>query len=199
MSSNPLITLLILINELNQTIKLIKNTTNLKHRILIELLYSSGLRLSEVVKVKWSELDFVNNVVRVNNSKGNKDRLTILSNVVIQHLIDFKDISPNKEYVFYSSARPHTHISKKTVQKILEHASKKAKLGFRVTPHQLRHSFATHSLEEGTDIRNIQAMLGHSSPKTTMIYTKVTKRNLTKLTSPLDRLDLTNKEGSLIQ
>lgn len=169
-------------------VKLIENTTNLKHRILIELMYSSGLRLGEVVKVKWGDLDFLNKIIRVNNGKGGKDRLSILSNQVIQHLIDFRKIHKEHKYVFFSNIRPYTHISSKTVQKVLEKASEKAKLRFIVTPHQLRHSFATHLLEDGSDIRVIQDLLGHSSPKTTMIYTKVTKKNRSKIVSPLDTL-----------
>lgn len=167
--------------------KMIINTSNLKHRIVIELIYSSGIRLAELVKLKWENLDIVAKVLRVNAGKGNKDRLTILSNSVIKHLLDYKEQRINKEniYIFDSQARPHTHISKKTVQKIFENACAKAKID-RVTPHQLRHSFATHSLEKGTDIRNIQSMLGHSSPKTTMIYTQVTKTNLSKIESPMD-------------
>jgi len=182
-------------------IKLIQNTKNIKHRILIELLYSSGMRLSEVVNVRWDNLDFMKNTIRINNGKGNKDRLSILSNIVINHLLDYKEMRKNKEseYVFDSQARPYTHISKKTVQKVLQTASIKSELGFMVTPHMMRHSFATHTLEDGTDIREIQDMLGHSSPKTTMIYTKVTKKNLSKIINPLDKLyekvDLTRKKG----
>ena len=178
-------------------IKLIENTKNLKHRILIELMYSSGIRLGEVVKIKWEDFDFINKIIRINNGKGGKDRLSILSNQVIQHLIDFKEIS-NFNYVFYSTVRPHTHISKKTVQKVLENASKKSKLKFIVTPHQLRHSFATHLLEDGSDIRVIQDLLGHSSPKTTMIYTKVTKKNRSKIVSPLDTINGIKPENEYI-
>ncbi|MBU1028517.1 MAG: tyrosine-type recombinase/integrase [Nanoarchaeota archaeon] len=180
---------------------LLQVTTNLKHRIIIELIYSSGLRLEETINVKWEDLDYINKTIRVNLGKGKKDRLSILSDVVIQHLMDYKNQRINKEsvYVFDSLARPYTHISKKTVQKVLENACKKANLGFIVTPHALRHSFATHSLEDGTDLRYIQDMLGHSSPKTTMIYTKVTKKNLMKIKSPLDslqeQLDLTETKN----
>jgi len=176
-------------------IKLIQNTPNLKHRVLIELIYSSGMRPFEAIKLKWCDLDFINKAVRINQGKGKKDRISLLSDLVINHLIDLKKIKPAKnDYVFYSQARPHTHICKKTVQKIFENASKKAKIGI-VKPYQLRHSFATHLLENGIDTRHIQELMGHSSPKTTERYTKVTKKKLLEIKSPMDalndKLDLT--------
>lgn len=170
-------------------LKLIEHTSNLKHRTLIELMYSSGVRPFEVVKLKWNDLDLMEKSVRINSGKGNKDRLSILSDQVIEHLIDLKEAKPgNNDYIFYSQARPHTYISTKTVQKILENASIKAELGFIVTPYRLRHSFATHLLEDGTDIRNIQPLMGHSSIKTTERYTQVTKTQLLKIKSPLDNI-----------
>lgn len=179
-------------------LKLISNTENIKHKVLIELLYSSGLRLAEIVKVKWEDLDLINKTIRVNKGKGNKDRISILSNEVTKHLFILNDLKvKDNKYVFFSNARPTTHISKKTVGKVLENASKKARIGFIATPHQLRHSFATHSLENGTDIRIIQSLLGHASPKTTMIYTKVTKRNLSKISNPLDITIKEHMEGNV--
>lgn len=178
--------------------ELIKHTSNLKHRTLIELLYSSGIRPFEAIKLKWIDLDLINNNVRINEGKGKKDRISLLSNFVIPHLMDLKQSKPNNnDFVFYSQARPQNHISKKTLQKILENASRKAKLDFIVTPYQLRHSFATHSLEDGTDIRHLQVLMGHSSTKTTEMYTKVTKQKLLQLTSPLDNinLDLTQNQS----
>ena len=188
-------------------IKLIQNISNIKHRALIEIMYSSGIRPFEAIKLKWLDLDLINKTIRVNNGKGKKDRLSLLSDVVIKHLLDLKEQKPeNNDYVFFSQAKPKTHITKKTLSKILENASKKANLGYIVTPYQLRHSYATHSLEDGVDIRHIQVLMGHSSSKTTEIYTKVTKENLKKIRSPLDnlKLDLTsytdvkgNKEGNI--
>jgi len=170
-------------------IKLINHTYNLKHRVLVELVYSSGIRPFEAIKLKWNDIDIIKKSLRVNLGKGKKDRITILSEFVIPHLIDLKGSKPvSNDYIFYSRARPSTHISKKTFQKILENASIKAKLDFIVTPYQLRHSFATHSLEDGTDIRHIQELMGHSSTKTTEIYTKVTKKRLLEIRSPLDNI-----------
>lgn len=175
---------------INQDIikKIIDNTQNLKHKIVLEILYGSGLRLGEVVKVEWNDIDFINGILRVNNGKGNKDRLVKLGENVIRHLLDYKEIrfNENNIYVFDSMARPQTHITKKTVQKILENSCKKAEIKEHYHIHQLRHSYATHSLEANVDIRKIQEALGHSSLKTTMIYTKVTKDTIKGMISPLD-------------
>lgn len=179
-------------------INLIQHTYNLKHRVLIELVYSSGIRPFEAVRLKWNDINVMDKSLRINLGKGRKDRITILSDFVVPHLIDLKSNKPsNNDYIFYSQARPNTHISKKTFQKVLEKASMKANIGFIVTPYQLRHSFATHSLEDGTDIRHIQELMGHSSTKTTEIYTRVTKQRLLKIRSPLDniKLDLTQDKN----
>lgn len=179
-------------------IKIIQNISNLKHRTLIELIYSSGIRPFEAIQIKWDELDIINKTVRINQGKGKKDRLALLSDFVIPHLLDLKEQKPNNnDYVFFSQVRPTMHISKKTLQKILENASKKAKLRYSITPYQLRHSYATHSLEDGVDIRHIQILMGHSSTKTTERYTKVTQKNLQQIKSPLDniKLDLTNQDN----
>ena len=167
---------------------IIDHTFNLKHRIVLEILYSSGLRLGEVIRIRWDDIDFINGILRVNFGKGNKDRLTKLGENVINHLLDYRESRQNKqsEFVFDSLARPNTHITKKTVQKILENSCRKAEIGEHYHIHQLRHSYATHSLEAGVDIRKIQEALGHSSPKTTMIYTKVSKDTIKGMISPLD-------------
>lgn len=178
-------------------IKIIQNISNLKHRALIELMYGSGIRPFEAIKIQWKDLDLVNKTIRVNKGKGSKDRLALLSDVVINHLLELKEQKPNNnEYVFFSQARPDTHITKKTLQKILENTCKKIELGYIITPYQLRHSYATHSLEDGIDIRHIQILMGHSSTKTTERYTKVTQENLKKIRSPLDniKLDLTSNK-----
>lgn len=178
---------------------LIQHTTNLKHRVMLELMYDTGLRRAEVTRLKWRDIDLVNGELRINQSKGRKDRLVGLGKIVIQHLLDLKNNSEEQEYVIWSQQRKGNHISDRTVGAILKNVSKKAGLNYVVRPHQLRHSFATHSLEEGTDIRVIQELLGHSSPKTTMVYTKVTDRTLLNAKSPLDclneKLHKSNQKG----
>lgn len=183
--------------------KIIDSTKNLKHKIVLEILYGSGLRLGEVVKIRWDEINFVEGILRVNHGKGDKDRLVKIGENVIRHLLDYKQMRDNKEspYVFDSMARPKTYISKKTVQKILENSCKKAGIKEHYNVHQLRHSYATHSLEAGVDIRKIQEALGHSSPKTTMIYTKVTKDTIKGMISPLDLIyqKKINRNNSFIE
>ena len=168
-------------------LKLIQHTHNLKHRTLIELAYSSGLRPFEVIKLQWNDIDIITKTVRVNGGKGMKDRISLLSDEVIKHLLDLKQEKPeNNDYVFFSQARSQNHICQKTFQKILETASKRAKLEKIIVPYNLRHSFGTHLLENGTDIRYIQDLMGHSSIKTTERYTKVAKQRLMEIKSPLD-------------
>lgn len=168
--------------------KIIDNTRNLKHKIVLEMLYGSGLRLGETTRIQWNDIDILNGILRINQGKGNKDRLVKLGQNVIRHILDYKESRYNKSspYLFDSMARPYTHISKKTIQMILENSCKKAGIKEHYHIHQLRHSYATHSLEAGVDIRKIQEALGHSSPKTTMIYTKVTKDTIKGMISPLD-------------
>ncbi len=161
-------------------------TTNLKHKLLIMVAYSSGLRVSEVVKLKMEDFDTENNTLLVRQGKGKKDRLTIfaknLNTTLLQYLCSRKEGSP---YLFPGRKG---HITVKTMQQVVEQAGKKAKVGRKVTPHMLRHSFATHLLEQVTDIRYIQSLLGHASVKTTQIYTRVSKVKLKEINNPLDAL-----------
>ena len=167
--------------------KIIDVTTNLKHKILIKFLYGSGLRLGEIVKVRWNELDFENKLVLV-KGKGNKERFAKIPNNIIEDLKKYEQERDNKKsvYIFDSLYRPYTHISKRTVQQVIKNAIKKLKLDIKVSPHCLRHSYATHSLENGIDSRYIQKLLGHSNIRTTERYMEVTKTNLANIQSPLD-------------
>ena len=168
-------------------IRMINATKNLKHKILIELLYSSGLRLGEIVKVRWVDLDYKNGLI-FTKGKGNKERHTKLSNRVMEDLKKYEKKRDNEEslYVFDSQARPNNHICKTTVQKVLKNIAKKLNLNIKVFPHAMRHSFATHSLENGVDSRYIQKMLGHADRRTTDRYLEVTKTSLSNIRSPLD-------------
>lgn len=170
-------------------IKMIQITKNLKHKILIELLYSSGLRLSEIAKVKWNDLDYDNRMVFV-KGKGSKERWAKLSNCVIEDLKKYysERYNKNNEYVFDSLQRPNTHISTRTVQKVLLNNIRKTDLKIKISPHKLRHSYATHSLEDGVDSRYIQKLLGHSNIRTTEMYLAVMKNDLAKIPSPMDNI-----------
>ena len=164
--------------------QMIDLTKNLKHKLIIKLLYSSGLRLQELINLKRKDIDFERGILNVRKGKGNKDRITLISESLKLDLLKYYSNNVFKtEYVFEGHNGKYT---KKSVQKILDLAGKKMEI--KVTPHMLRHSFATHLLESGTDIRLIQKLLGHSDLRTTEIYTHVSNKDLSKIKSPLDSL-----------
>jgi len=164
--------------------QMIDLTENIKHKLIIKILYSSGLRLQELINLKRKDIDFERNVLNVHKGKGNKDRVTLISeNLKLDLLKYYSNNIFKTEYVFEGRNGRYT---KKSVQKVLENAGRK--VGIKVTPHMLRHSFATHLLEQGTDIRHIQRLLGHSDLKTTEIYTHVSTRDLSNIKSPLDSI-----------
>jgi len=166
-----------------QQIKLLINSmNNLKHKLIIEMLYSTGLRLQELINLKRQDIDFDNNTLFVRKGKGKKDRITIISETIKIDLLKYYSKENFKtDYVFEGRTGNY---SKKSVQIILFDVSKK--LGFRIHPHMLRHSFATHLLEQGVDIRIIQKLLGHSDLNTTEIYTHVANKDLKNIKNPLD-------------
>ena len=167
---------------------MIANTTNKKHRFIIKLLYSSGLRLSECVNLKLEDLDLKEKVGWVRSGKGKKDRIFILSENLMKDLYAY--IAENKiEKGNLFLGWKKKPISKRTIQKLVNTAALKAGIKKKVHVHTLRHSYATHLLESGTDIRYIQELLGHSDLSTTQIYTKVSQEELKKIKSPLDNLD----------
>ena len=155
---------------------MIENTSNLKHKLVIKFLYSSGLRLQELINLKRKDIDFDRNIIHIVNDKGNKDRITLLSNSIKLDLLKYYSTTNFKtEYVFEGRKEKY---SKKSIQRILVDAGNK--INIHIHPHMLRHSFATHLLENGTDIRHIQKLLGHSDLTTTEIYTKVSNREIQK-------------------
>jgi len=154
--------------------QIIDETDNLKHKLVIKFLYSSGLRLSELLNLKRNDIDFDRNLIQVRLGKGKKDRITVLSPSLKNDLLKYYSKGIFKtDYVFEGRRGKY---SKKSVQKILERIGNKLKI--KIHPHMLRHSFATHLLEQGTDIRYIQKLLGHSNLSTTEIYTKVSNSQL---------------------
>lgn len=166
----------------NEVTRLIQSTKNIKHRLIIQILYSSGLRLNELINLKWQDIDLDRNLIHIKRAKGKKDRIVMLSKKVK----DVLNILDQENYVFLTNR--NKKYSSRTIQKIIENARIKANIKKRVTPHSLRHSFATHLLENGTDIRYIKELLGHSDIKTTLIYTKVSNKNIMNIKSPLDNL-----------
>jgi site-specific recombinase XerD len=162
--------------------KLISVTKNLNHRLIIQIGYSSGLRVSEIINLKWSDIDFDRNIIHIKNAKGKKDRIVMLSRRAKENLIALTDNTEG--YVFLTNRKEK--YSDRTIQKIIENSAKRAGILKKITPHTLRHSFATHLLENGTDIRYIRDLLGHSDISTTMIYTKTSNKNMLKIKSPMD-------------
>jgi len=167
--------------------KLLSTVENLKHKVLLMLIYSAGLRVSEVVRLRVSDIDGQRRLIRVRGGKGRKDRYTLLSEMVLKLLREYWKAYRPKDWLF-PGQKEGSHLTTRTVEKILERARQRASIGKHCTVHTLRHSFATHLLEDGTDLRYIQELLGHKSSKTTEIYTHVSRKDLARIVSPLDRL-----------
>lgn len=155
-----------------EAIAIIDNTNNIKHRCIVSLLYSSGLRRSELLNLKVNDIDSNRMLIKIKQAKNNKDRLTILSQSVLDDLRIYYQAYKPKIYLF-EGPEPGKKYSPSSVLKIVYRAGIKAGIKEKVSPHMLRHSFATHLLENGTDLRHIQILLGHNSTKTTEIYTHV--------------------------
>lgn len=160
---------------------------NLKHRVMLMLAYSAGLRVSEIVHLKSADIDGERKLIHVQSGKGKKDRYTILSDVVLEALRDYWKAYRPKTWLF-EGRKAGSPYSIRSAEMVFESAAEKAGIRKHVSIHTLRHSFATHLLEQGTDIRFIQELLGHSSVRTTEIYTHVSKRQIATLRSPIEQI-----------
>ncbi|MCL2329105.1 MAG: site-specific integrase [Bacteroidetes bacterium] len=166
--------------------KLFDATTNLKHNTILKLCYGMGLRVSEIINIKITDVDSKNMQVFIEKSKGKKDRYVNLPQSILEQLrMYFKEYRP-KKYLFEGQTGEQYSI--RSAQQIFKNALHKAGINKEVGIHSLRHSYATHLLEQGTDIRFIQELLGHNSLKTTLIYTEVTNNSIRNIKSPLDKL-----------
>jgi len=167
--------------------KLLSSLTNSKSRLMISLLYACGFRVSELINLKIGDLDFNEKVGHARQAKGKKDRIFNIPEFLVPSLVQRaeKQKSVNQDYLFTG---PKGRMSSRNVQKIVKKAAKKAGIEKEVHPHTLRHSFATHLLENGTEIRMIQTLLGHSSLSTTEIYTHISTEQIKKVSSPIDSL-----------
>lgn len=171
----------------SEILDLIGTLQNLKHRLVIALAYGAGLRVSEVANLKVKDLDFRKKLIKIRNGKGGRARYTIFPSAIRNDLSDFLENSLYKKgpnsYVFESQRGGK--LSTRSIQKMFKNILKKVHPSVDVSFHSLRHSFATHLLEQGTDIRFIQELLGHKNIKTTQIYTHVTNQRLSDIDSPL--------------
>lgn len=165
----------------------LKAPTNLKHQAMLALAYSGGLRVSEVLALRPEDLLFDRALIRIRGAKGNKDRTTLLGRSTAELMRRYQDNYKPRELFF--EGQGGGAYSARSLQKVMEAALLKAGINKPATMHTLRHSFATHLLEQGTDLRYIQALLGHASSKTTEIYTHVTTRYLQGIVNPMDNLD----------
>ena len=164
--------------------QLIESADNKKSKLIISMLYSSGIRVSELVNLNRNDINLMEKVGWVRGGKGKKDRMFIISDRISPQIQDFIDNKKEYQYIFSKDKV----LTPRNIQKIVKNASRRAGFNKKITPHTLRHSFATHLLEAGTDIRYIQELLGHSKLSTTQIYTHVSTEELKKIRSPLDTL-----------
>jgi integrase/recombinase XerD len=166
---------------------ILETHTNIKHKAMLSMIYSCGLRRSELLHLKIQDIDSKRNVVIIRQSKGKKDRIAPLSPKILALLREYYLIYKPSYYLFEGQVK-NTEYSEQSLQSVLKQALQKANIKKPVTLHWLRHSYATHLLESGTDLRFIQELLGHNSSKTTEIYTHVSTKSLQQIKSPFDNL-----------
>lgn len=160
---------------------------NIKHKSMLSLIYSCGLRRSELINLKLTDIDSKRNIINIKQAKGKKDRIVPLSAKILEMLrVYYSEYKP--KYWLFEGLKKGNNYSEQSLQSILKQALQKANITKPVTLHWLRHSYATHLLESGTDLRYIQELLGHNSSKTTEIYTHVSTKSLQQIKSPFDDL-----------
>ncbi|MBU4257245.1 site-specific integrase [Patescibacteria group bacterium] len=163
--------------------KVINSIKNQKHKVMISLAYAAGLRVSEIINLKVKDVNLNELTIHLKEAKGKKDRITIFSEKLKNDIEEFLADKNNSDYIFASERGGR--LTERTAQKIFENALRAARIKKDATFHSLRHSFATHLLENGVDIRYIQELLGHHNIRTTQIYTKVTNPSIRNIKSPL--------------
>ncbi len=168
-----------------EVFKILSSVTNIKHRAILMITYSAGLRVGEVARLKVEDIGTERKLIHVRGAKGRKDRYTILSDVAIETLNLYLKSYQLKKLLFHGK-NENSHLTIRSVEKIFDNAVKSAGVTKDVSIHSLRHSFATHLLESGVDLRYIQELLGHKSSKTTEIYTHFSNKDLSRIQSPLD-------------
>lgn len=166
---------------------------NLKHQTILMLIYSAGLRIGECIRMRKADLDFDRKTVFIKAGKGKKDRVSVLSQKLKAQLLRYQEAYQPDYWLF--EGQTGGAYSARSIQAVFRRAVDKAGINPFSTVHTLRHSFATHLLERGMDLRSIQELLGHSSSETTQIYTHITRKMQNNFVSPLDFLDIEEKDG----
>jgi len=164
---------------------MIDSIINIKHKLILKLLYGCGLRVSEIVALRKEDINFNESLIKINLAKGRKDRFVRIPCSIKEELNSYCKLE--KGEILFPSNRGGK-LTTATIQAIVENSAKKAGICKRVHPHTLRHSFATHLLEQGTDLRIIQKLLGHSDIKTTQMYTQISQASIKNIKSPLDNI-----------
>jgi site-specific recombinase XerD len=176
------------LNE-DEVVRIFKAVHNLKHQTMLMLAYASGLRVSELVRIKIEDIDGSRGLIHIRNAKGKKDRFTVFPESLRGQLIAYwKKYKLGTSGWLFQGDTNDKHLAARSIQAVLARAIQASGITKRVSMHTLRHSFATHLLDHGTDLRYIQELLGHQSVKTTEIYTHVSPKGLGRIRSPLDFL-----------
>ncbi len=171
-----------------EIIKILAATKNLKHKTMLFLIYSAGLRLNELLELRIGDIDSDAMKIHVRQGKGKKDRYIMLSENVLNLLREYYKVYKPKNYII--EGQKGGKYSPKSVQSVFKRSLQNSGIRKKATVHTLRHSFATHLLDDGTDIRYIQELLGHKRLETTQIYTHVSSYSINKIKSPADKLDI---------
>ncbi|NNE32419.1 MAG: tyrosine-type recombinase/integrase, partial [Winogradskyella sp.] len=181
-----------------EVIDLLRATYNLKHRTILAMMYSCGLRIGEVLQLRLADIDLDRRQLVVVQSKNRKDRYVILAESTVPLLINY--VSSYKPQHFLFQGEKGGMYSATSIRCFLRRSCRRAGITKRVTPHTLRHSYATHLIENGVNLRLVQELLGHSKPETTMIYTHVAKKDILAVQSPLDTalLELRSTDKNLL-
>lgn len=176
------------LNE-NEILRIFKAVTNLKHQTMLMIAYASGLRVSELVRLKIEDIDGSRGLIHIRNAKGKKDRFTVFPESMREQLVAYwKKYKLGATGWLFPGDTKDKHLATRSIQAVFARAIKSSGITKKVSMHTLRHSFATHLLEHGTDLRYIQALLGHQSVRTTEVYTHVSTKSLGQVRSPLDFL-----------
>jgi len=177
--------------SLDEVSRILNALDNIKHTSMLALIYSAGLRRGEMLTMKINAIDSKRMMIHIFNAKGKKDRMVPLAPSVLELLRTYYKVYQPKDFLF--EGQNGGKYSEKSLQEVFKKAKSLAGIKKNVTLHSLRHSYATHLLESGINLRYIQDLLGHKSPKTTQIYTHVSNEALSKVTSPIEQLIITKK------